>query len=189
MQIKRKSVLRKVLAVSLSAVMLLGTGFTTVGQFVGTGGISVSATVGSNFAYSENKDENGNENGTVTVWGTADNYDKISINIPSSIDGKTVTTVSDHTSEYYTRNFRGNKDIISVSIPNTVKTIRTCAFYGCSSIIKLNLGNGISKIETSAFRNCTNLRTVTLPDSLTKLDTGTFSYCDNLEIVNIGSGL
>ena len=181
--------MRKVLAVSLSAAMLLGTGFTTVGQFVGTGGISVSATVGSNFAYSENKDENGNENGTVTVWSTADNYDKISINIPSSIDGKTVTTVSDHTSEYYTRNFRGNKDIISVSIPNTVKTIRTCAFYGCSSIIKLNLGNGISKIETSAFRNCTNLRTVTLPDSLTKLDTGTFSYCDNLEIVNIGSGL
>lgn len=38
----KKSVLRKALAVSLSATMLLGTGFTAVGQFAGTD-VSVSA--------------------------------------------------------------------------------------------------------------------------------------------------
>ena len=39
----KNKILRKVLAVTLSAAMLGGTGFTTAGQFIGTSGISVSA--------------------------------------------------------------------------------------------------------------------------------------------------
>ena len=42
---KKKSVLRKVLATALTVAMLCGTGFTTVGQFIGTSGITVNADI------------------------------------------------------------------------------------------------------------------------------------------------
>ena len=54
---KKNSVLRKVLAVSLAAAMLADTGFTAVGSYVGTS-VSVSAaeTYG-DFQYSVNDDK------------------------------------------------------------------------------------------------------------------------------------
>ena len=42
----KKKILHKVLSVSLAAAMMFGTGFTAAGQFVGTSGISVSASKG-----------------------------------------------------------------------------------------------------------------------------------------------
>ena len=58
---KKNSILRKVLAVSLAAAMLAGTGFTAVGQLVGTNvSVSASETYG-DFEYEINADN------TVTI--------------------------------------------------------------------------------------------------------------------------
>ena len=43
MKVNKSSILRKVLAVSLAAAMMTGTGFTTAGYYIGTSGVSVSA--------------------------------------------------------------------------------------------------------------------------------------------------
>ncbi len=181
---KKKSVLRKVLAVSLSAAMLLGTGFTTAGQFVGTSGISVGAADEDYFVYSTSND------GTLGVYGMKSNYHKINIVIPSSINGKSVTSIYYNNVTYSNEvRFQGNTNIISVTIPDTVQTIDKSSFHNCASMMKLNLGNGVATIGKNAFENCNSLGTVTLPDSLTKLDERAFYNCNSLETVNIGSGL
>ena len=79
---KKNSVLRKVLAVVLSAVTLLGTGFTAVGSYVGTS-VSVGATeVYGDFEYIVNN------NNTVTITKYTGNGGDIAI--PSTIDKKIV---------------------------------------------------------------------------------------------------
>ena len=60
---KKKSVFRKVLAVTLSAVTLLGTGFTTAGGFVGTNA-AVSAANASKYGIV----------GNMTAWGASNDF-------------------------------------------------------------------------------------------------------------------
>ena len=177
---KKNSVLRKVLAVSLSAAMLLGTGFTTVGSYVGTGGISVSAA-DTSFWCSDLND------GSVGIYGVYGN--KFNVVIPTHIGEKTVTNILYSDRSDRPERFCGDTNILSVTIPDTVKMINYYTFKNCSSIIKLNLGNGINTIGKLAFGGCNSLETLVLPDSLTSIGEYAFADCNSLETVSIGSGL
>ena len=82
---KKKSVLRKVLATALSAVTLLCTGFTTLGQFAGTSVPVSAAQVYGDFEYNVNNDN------TVTITKYTGNGGDVVI--PNTIDGKSVTSI------------------------------------------------------------------------------------------------
>ena len=111
---KKKSVLRKVLAVSLAAAMLAGTGFTTAGQFVGTS-VSVSAAetlVYGDFEYSINDDN------TVTITKYTGNGGDVTI--PDTIDDKSVTSIGIGA-------FSNCKGLTSITIPDSVTEYGTIA--------------------------------------------------------------
>ncbi|BBF44860.1 L-fuconate dehydratase [Lachnospiraceae bacterium KM106-2] len=54
--------------------------------------------------------------------------------------------------------FKGNSKVISVSIPNKVKTLNDFAFYGMKNLSKVTIGNGLTKIGKHVFchakKNC-----------------------------------
>jgi hypothetical protein len=56
--------------------------------------------------------------------------------------------------------FYGCHDLLSITIPNTVKNIGRLAFYDCSSLESIILGNSISAVDNSAFHECNSLTSV-----------------------------
>ena len=106
--------------------------------------------------------------------------------IPSSVMhndiSHTVTRIADNA-------FNNNRSLISISIPISVTTIGSSAFYGCTnlSIIELSLNHQITKFDAGTFRNCTNLLNITIPNSVTTLGDSLFQDCVNLLNVNISS--
>jgi len=166
----KKSVLRKVLAVALSATVLCGTGFTTVGQFVGTD-VSVSAAdVYGDFKYEMIDDY------TVTITGYTGNGGDVTI--PSTIDGKSVAEIDKSA-------FKDCKSLKSVVIPNSVTYIGPSAFSGCTGLTSITIPNSVTYIGNDAFSGCTGLTSITIPDSVTDIKDWAFYGCTGLKSITI----
>ena len=75
--------------------------------------------------------------------------------------------------------------MIHVEIPNSVTEIRASAFSGCTSLASVQIPNSVTQISESAFEGCSNLASVDIPNNLTKIDNSVFSGCNNLVSVNI----
>ena len=115
------------------------------------------------------------EDGTIQIddyTGTATNLE-----IPSTIDGKTVTVIGKYA-------FTSNKTIQQVSLPDTVKEIDYAAFADATNLQKINLGNGLESIGTYAFQNVA-LTSILLPDSLTTIENYAFYGVTTLEELRI----
>lgn len=74
-----------------------------------------------------------------------------------------------------------------------VTSIENQAFNECTNVISVTIPNGIKTIETGAFRNCKNITELVIPDSVTEIytngDWGAFSYCTSLEEVKLGKNV
>ncbi len=129
--------------------------------------------------------------------------------IPSMLGGKPVVALG-------LEAFRDNQQLITVTIPSTVKTIeatnwdgcfRDCrnlteviglenvtligsrAFLGCSNLKKVTFGEGLKEIGNSAFEGCTILEQVVLPSTLETIGSYAFKNCDALTSVTIPSSV
>lgn len=106
--------------------------------------------------------------------------------------------------EYLGRSAFYQSQVISISIPGSLKKIGDYAFAGCtllgaSEVVVdeagttvpgcLILNEGIEHIGTRAFYNCSNLDAVVIPDSVTSLGQRVFNKCYELDSVVIGEGL
>ena len=76
--------------------------------------------------------------------------------------------------------FKGNKNITSVTIPDSVETIYANAFTGCTSLKKVNLSEGLKNIGGSAFEGCSNLTEIVLPYTLEGIFSKAFYGCTKL---------
>ena len=173
---KKNSVLRKVLAVALSAVTLLGIGFTTVGQFVGTS-VSVSATdtlIYGDFQYEVNDDN------TITITGYTGNNS--AVDIPYKINGKTITKIGDYA-------FKERTSINVITISDSVTAIGQGAFYKCTNLESVKLSNNLKTFENYLFLGCENLSNIVIPDSIVRIGWGVFSNCISLDNVVIPNGV
>ncbi len=74
---------------------------------------------------------------------------------------------------------------MSSTIPNTVTSIGSLAFYGCSGLTSVTIPNSVTSIGFSAFYNCKALSSVNIPNSVTSIYNGTFEGCSGLTSVNI----
>ena len=119
---------------------------------------------------------------------------------------------SDANPFYYAHNLYLNDTLqTELVIPDTVTTIKSCAFFGCSGLTSVTIpdsvtyigdaafcysgltsvtiGNGVTSIESSAFEGCSGLTSVTIPDSVTSIGGGAFSGCTGLTSVMIPDGV
>lgn len=141
----------------------------------------------------------GNE---ITITGAEDDV-KVA-NIPSTIDGKNVTTIGSYA-------FFGRNDILKITIPETVKNIEGWAFRGCENITEIKLPSNLKSIglyafaeckslkeieipynlkDNSIFINCTKLEKVTFTNNVTNIEWGgNFENCNNLKEIHIPSSV
>ena len=141
----------------------------------------------------------------IAVVTGGDTYYEGDINIPSTIESDGTTfTVTEITGEafYYCRNLR------SLTIANSVKTIGYQAFFHCDRLRKLvlpddieelpwgmcsmchqltevHLPNRLRTLTAVAFSECVSLPSITLPEGLVEIGGNAFSYCNSLTSVVI----
>jgi hypothetical protein len=63
-----------------------------------------------------------------------------------------------------------------VTIPNSISSIGTWAFYG-SSLTSITIPNSVTSIESYAFRSCRNLTSITIPKNVTNIGDSAYYDC------------
>jgi hypothetical protein len=96
--------------------------------------------------------------------------------IPGMIDGLPVTVIGTYA-------FYGCRELTSITIPSSVRTIEKSAFAWCTGLKRLDLPNSVTSIGEEAFRECSGLTSITLPPSVTKIEYMMFAQCTGLEQV------
>lgn len=156
--------MKKIFSLILSLAMLL-----TI-----TSGLNLTAYADSsqygNIYYEEKED------GTIEITGCTSSA--TSINIPSTIVGKAVTSIRNCA-------FYGCKSLTSVTIPNSITSIGIEAFYDCTSLTSVTIPDSVTVIRDGAFYNCKSLTNVTIPNSITMIGSDAFCRCSSLENITI----
>ena len=76
-----------------------------------------------------------------------------------------------------------------VTIPNTVKTLRTYSFADCTGVTTVNFSTKLATIGIKAFSGCTGLTTISLPSTTKTINDGAFDYCTKLKKIVIPAGI
>jgi len=71
------------------------------------------------------------------------------------------------------------------SIPDSVASIGSFAFYYCTRLTSITIPDSVTSIGSFAFYYCTSLTSITIPGSVTSIEEGTFSSCYNLTNITI----
>lgn len=104
--------------------------------------------------------------------------------IPDQVnhDGKTIPVTGIGQSA-----FRNSLDLVSVTIPATVKYIEDYAFRNCIGLIEIEIPAGVESIGNQAFANCMNLERVMFSGNAVKtVGEDAFMDCNALNHVEIG---
>ncbi len=101
-----------------------------------------------------------------------------SVVIPDTFNGLPVTAISDSA-------FEGCTDVMSVTIPDSVKSIGNYAFRNCNRLTSVTIPDSVTSIGNWAFNGCTSLTSITIPDSVTSIGDRAFYGCSGLTDVYI----
>ena len=104
-----------------------------------------------------------------------------SLVIPSSISGKTVTSVASGA-------FSMNHTLESITFPDSVTSIGDSAFLYCSQLSVVKFGKNLKTIGKTAFSQCRSLTSISIPANVTQIGESSFSECIGLKTVTIASG-
>lgn len=89
----------------------------------------------------------------------------------------------------YAKNCYLNREkVVSVAVPQGV-TALNCTFYGFKDLIRVTLPDSLTSIGNSVFDGCSSLVSINIPDSVTSIGWSTFSGCSSLVRISIGSGV
>ena len=75
--------------------------------------------------------------------------------------------------------------LTSISIPNSVETIRDGAFQSSTSLTSINIPNSVTSLGEGAFFGCTGLPSVTLGNSMLNISPYAFASCTSLTFVKV----
>ena len=76
--------------------------------------------------------------------------------------------------------FRGCSELVSITIPESVKHIGYRAFFECYSIEHLRIPKSVKTIKNAAFQDVVSLKTIILPSSIHTIGTELFAGCSSL---------
>ncbi len=82
----------------------------------------------------------------------------------------------------------GAKNVKSVELPDSVKSIGNLAFSSCQSLTDITIPEGVTSIGEEAFYGCRSLPGINLPSGLTNIGRYAFSYCYGLTDIDIPVG-
>ena len=77
--------------------------------------------------------------------------------------------------------FEGDKKLVAVMLPDSVKTLGEEAFKDCAAMSTLALSNSLEVIEKSSFESCKALTSVKLPHGMTKVGEAAFKNCGKMK--------
>jgi len=83
------------------------------------------------------------------------------------------------------RAFYGCSNLASIAIPVSVSSIDSFMFYGCGNLASIAIPDSVTSIGQYAFSGCSSLTSITIPDSVTSIDSNVFSGCSNLASITI----
>ena len=98
-------------------------------------------------------------------------------NLKSVTIPNSVTSIREHA-------FRSSS-LTSVTIPDRVTSIGERAFYLCNSLTSVTIGDGVTSIGKDAFRECSSLTNATIGNSVTEIGVQAFFSCSSLTSVII----
>ena len=73
------------------------------------------------------------------------------------------------------------RNITSITFPNSITSVGRAAFYCCSLLDSVVLPEKVTVIGDMLFANCTSLRRVVIPEGLTLIDNSAFNSCYSLD--------
>lgn len=105
-------------------------------------------------------------NGVLTgVSGLTEN--NTDVVIPSEVGGITVREIGKDV-------FKDNRNIVSLTIPDSVTTLQNRICSGCTALRKVRLPSGLTVIPDETFDGCSSLSTVPLPNTLREIRSDAF---------------
>ncbi len=123
---------------------------------------------------------------TVLVDGTVEITDytgsAATLEIPSEIDGKTVTSIGD-------KAFQSCYSLNTVIIPDGVTNIGDNAFYACVPLTSINIPGSVNDIGDYAFYDCQYLTSITIPYGVESIGDYTFSRCFGLKSITLSDSI
>lgn len=78
-----------------------------------------------------------------------------------------------------------NSGISSVTLPDSITSIGSHAFFDCNNLTSVTFGNNLKSIGDYAFSDCNSLTSISLPESVESIGQYAFAYCDNLTSITI----
>ena len=75
------------------------------------------------------------------------------LNVPKEIDGISVEAIGNHS-------FSGRSDLVSVSLPESIRTLYGFAFHNCRNLKKISLYDSIDDYYDGVCRQCDSLRDI-----------------------------
>ena len=116
------------------------------------------------------------EGGEITVTrytGTAD-----TLVIPAAIGTYPVTEIG-------TSAFESCGNLVTVTLPDSIKNIRDRAFCNCTALQEINIPDSTVNIGSDAFNGCSGLTAVAMPAGLLNIGSGAFAQCAGLTFVTL----
>ena len=166
---------KRIIAALLCAVIPLGTAALTSGVPVTLS--AEAAEIVDSGKYGENIRWQLDSDGTLVVRGRGDMEDvgpfkqtpwvKEKSLIKKVVIGEWITRVGD-------QNFNNCENLVSVTLPDTLKTIGSVAFGRCSAITSVTIPASVTVVETEAFWSCENAE-ITISSADTKIEGGALS--------------
>ncbi|MBQ8790404.1 MAG: leucine-rich repeat protein [Ruminiclostridium sp.] len=104
------------------------------------------------------------------------------VEIPSVIDGKTVTVIAD-------KAFYGQRSLASVTMPDTITTLGNEVFNCCESLETVSLSDALTSIGEKAFYECISLKSIYIPYNVKTIGDYAFYFCERLSSATLPDSL
>ena len=85
--------------------------------------------------------------------------------------------------------FNSCKELTSVTVPGSVKTIGKWAFAYCSTLTTAVIADGVTSMDEHVFHGCEALMSLDIPNSVTSIGNIAFAGCKSLTSIKLPDGI